>query len=36
MVGTVMNCKKCNKIFQQRLHPICPACLQREDQQFTN
>jgi len=36
MGGNVMNCKKCNKIFQQRLHPICPACIRLEEEKFTH
>lgn len=35
MAGAVINCKKCNKIFQQRLHPICPECVKIEEEQFT-
>jgi hypothetical protein len=35
MGGLVVNCKKCNKIFQQRLHPICPECIRLADEQFT-
>lgn len=35
MGGTVINCKKCNKIFQKKLHPICSACIQEEEEQFT-
>ncbi len=35
MGGTVVNCKKCNKIFQQRLHPICPDCVRLEEEKFT-
>lgn len=35
MVGTVMNCKKCNRIFQQRLQPICPECIRLEEEQLT-
>jgi hypothetical protein len=35
MSGSVINCKKCNKIFQKRLHPICPECFKLEEEQFT-
>jgi hypothetical protein len=34
MGGLVINCKKCNKIFQQRLHPICPECVKLEESQL--
>lgn len=34
MAGAVINCKKCNKIFQKRISDLCPACILVEEEQF--
>ncbi len=32
--GEILNCKKCNKIFQRRLGDVCSDCVQMEEQHF--
>jgi hypothetical protein len=34
MSGKVLNCKKCQRIFQRRLSDLCPDCVKQEDDQF--
>ena len=34
MPGNVINCKKCNKVFQRRLADHCPDCVKQEEEQF--
>lgn len=35
MADSVLNCKKCNKIFQRRLGDVCPHCIKQEEEHFT-
>ncbi len=35
MSGQIINCKKCNKVFQQVRLPYCPDCAKAEEDKFS-